>query len=400
VSLDTDTLIVANMLNALLLGALAIQFAGRDAKLRWLGQWGVSALVLALGLGGVALRGRVPDFVSIGLANSLCVAALALALRSLRIFRGRPTRDPLAWTLVAVVLATSLLYADPSADFQVRVVAVGGALAVLGLRCARLLGGPVPAGSERSFRYSATVMWLGAVAATLRPLLMLLGWTGGLTEPDVLHPGTYLLYGAFVTVATLGAFWMGIQDLQGELVRSARIDPLTDVLNRGAFLSEFEREVSRSERAGLPFSLAMFDLDHFKRINDEWGHPAGDLALRAVVDTLRETSRRHDVIGRYGGEEFALLMPGTGREIAMRVAERMRDEVERKGFETPRGRVALTVSGGVAVYPADGRTWNALLSAADAALYEAKSRGRNRVVSADARGNRPRVAADAIGPAL
>ncbi|MDH4172859.1 MAG: GGDEF domain-containing protein, partial [Betaproteobacteria bacterium] len=162
--------------------------------------------------------------------------------------------------------------------------------------------------------------------------------------------------------------------------------------NRGTFLTEFEREVSRSGRGGAAFSLAIFDLDRFKQLNDRYGHPAGDQVLKAFADVLRSSIRKHDTVGRYGGEEFALLMPQTGMDTAVRVAERIRRALETRGVSVEVGRIDVTVSGGVATFGIDGDDWDALLSAADTALYEAKRAGRNRIATAHA--GAPSVAAE------
>lgn len=200
--------------------------------------------------------------------------------------------------------------------------------------------------------------------------------------PGPLNAAAFLSYAGFIIVATLGVMWMEIESLQGDLVRAARYDSLTGLHNRGTFLEEFEREVSRCVRGTPAFSLAMFDLDRFKRLNDEFGHPFGDRALKAFAEVLRAGIRKHDTVGRYGGEEFALLMPNTGKETAMRVAERVRRDLEARGIIVEGKRVAVTVSGGVASFGEDGEDWDSLLTAADDALYQAKDAGRNQIMSA------------------
>jgi diguanylate cyclase (GGDEF)-like protein len=214
-----------------------------------------------------------------------------------------------------------------------------------------------------------TVRAIGALVAPVDDVL----------TPQPLNAATFLFYAAFILVSTLGVMWMEIESLQGELVRSARYDSLTGMYNRGTFLAEFEREVSRSARGGPAFSLAIFDLDQFKQINDRYGHPVGDRVLKAFAEALRASIRKHDVVGRYGGEEFALLMPQTGKETAVRVADRVRRELEARGVSVDGKRIEMTVSGGIASYGLDGQDWDALLTAADDALYEAKNAGRNRI---------------------
>ena len=185
-----------------------------------------------------------------------------------------------------------------------------------------------------------------------------------------------------LAAATLGVFWMVVQLLQRELLRLATRDALTDALNRAAFLAEFEREASRVARGGAAFSLAMFDLDRFKALNDRYGHPAGDEVLRLAAATMRQCLRRHDVLARFGGEEFALLMPDTDKATAVRIAERIRAAVEAIPFTRDGERVALSLSGGVATRGEDGTDWERLFAAADRALYAAKGAGRNRVLPA------------------
>jgi diguanylate cyclase (GGDEF)-like protein len=154
----------------------------------------------------------------------------------------------------------------------------------------------------------------------------------------------------------------------------SQVDGLTGVANRRAFDAALERECGRARREGGALALAMIDIDHFKRLNDRFGHPEGDAALRAVAMALQGCARRGtDMIARYGGEEFAAILPGLNLVDAATQAERMRAAVEALGREAPVG--VVTVSLGVSC----GSDAGALLIAADKALYDAKESGRNRV---------------------
>jgi len=380
--LDTRTLIVTGVLSATLLGAISLLFAGMQSGTRAIGKWGAAMIVLAAGLAGLALRGAIPDFLSVVIANAFILAAFVLALRSLRVLRGVHSGDALGWGLVAtgVVLLVAFFHYLPS--YRMRVAVMSLLLGILFVRSVLALGGAVPEESARSFRFTQYVF--GAMAGLMfaRGIGAIFEGRADMLTPGMLRSAAYLMYAGFITAATLGVMWMEIQNLELELIRSARIDALTGVLNRGTFLEEFGREVSRSEREATVFSLAIFDLDHFKRLNDRYGHPVGDQVLKSVVDTMRLTIRRHDLLGRYGGEEFALLMPNTGKETALRVAERIRREIDLKGIEIGGKRVDLTVSGGVATFQLDGHDWDSLLIAADNALYAAKDGGRNQIVAA------------------
>jgi diguanylate cyclase (GGDEF)-like protein len=166
------------------------------------------------------------------------------------------------------------------------------------------------------------------------------------------------------------------------LYRSVR-DPMTGLFNRGYFDTLLDFEIERARRYGRKFALVMVDADHFKRINDTHGHPTGDAVLRALARALRLGVRQSDVVVRYGGEEFLLLLHETGEASASEKADLLRQTVG-KLILKPAGAghaVKLTVSAGVASYPEDGQTARALLTAADQRLLRAKQAGRNRVVA-------------------
>jgi diguanylate cyclase (GGDEF)-like protein len=155
-------------------------------------------------------------------------------------------------------------------------------------------------------------------------------------------------------------------------------DGLTQLANRRSFDRALERELHRAERTEGRLSIVMLDIDHFKALNDNFGHVVGDTVLRQVAAALRECGREYDTIARYGGEEFAAVLPGCSSALALKVAERLRRAVE----ETPTD-VPVTASAGVATYPYDGSDVSSLLEAADQALYGSKNAGRNQVRSAE-----------------
>ena len=158
----------------------------------------------------------------------------------------------------------------------------------------------------------------------------------------------------------------------------AALDPLTGVCNRGTFDKAFQQALQRAQSSGSPLSLVLFDIDHFKSVNDTYGHPAGDAVLIAFSRAICDQVREDDIVGRYGGEEFAVVLPGAGEAVATSVAERVREATARLSFPSPAERVRVTVSAGVALTK-PGDTAKKLLKRADAALYAAKHGGRNQV---------------------
>ena len=158
-------------------------------------------------------------------------------------------------------------------------------------------------------------------------------------------------------------------------------DALTGVVNRKAFDERLDAELAFGLRHESPLSLVLLDVDHFKKVNDTHGHPAGDAVLRGVAAVARSQARETDLVARYGGEELAVVLPETDAAGARAIAERLRAAVEGTAHATEQGSLRVTVSVGVATWPGGGQTPDELLTTADRALYRAKQTGRNRVES-------------------
>lgn len=199
----------------------------------------------------------------------------------------------------------------------------------------------------------------------------------------------YVAGGALLTASILAcvmALTRLLDRQQSALVaasHNALTDPLTGLFNRRMFQDWATTEWSRARRQGTSLSLLVLDIDHFKRINDAFGHAAGDEVLIGVADCLRSLARNEDLVARMGGEEFAIIMPNLSLTDAPQFAERLRAEIEAQRFPWNDGSISLTVSIGVAEVQADRSPIETALSVADAALYRAKQQGRNRVAVAD-----------------
>jgi diguanylate cyclase (GGDEF)-like protein len=167
-----------------------------------------------------------------------------------------------------------------------------------------------------------------------------------------------------------------------EMYRMTTVDGLTQAYNRRYFMETFEREVQRAKRYRRELCLAMIDIDHFKTVNDTWGHLAGDHVLRETARIVADSIRHEDVFGRYGGEEFALLLPEVGLAGAVQVCERLRQKVEMATLLFGRDELRVTASFGLASTFSLGDEFAPidLIDRADGNLYEAKRQGRNRVI--------------------
>jgi diguanylate cyclase (GGDEF)-like protein len=169
--------------------------------------------------------------------------------------------------------------------------------------------------------------------------------------------------------------------LYGRMEEMATTDGLTGLVNHRTFQERFAEMLARAERTGGKHALLLTDIDHFKKVNDTYGHPTGDVVLRGVAHVVRECVRKIDLAARYGGEEFAIVLEGTDLAGARQLAERIRGEVQKQVFQSSKGPFNCTLSLGIAVYPDDGRDGKAIIANADQALYQAKHNGRNRAVA-------------------
>jgi diguanylate cyclase (GGDEF)-like protein len=167
-----------------------------------------------------------------------------------------------------------------------------------------------------------------------------------------------------------------------QMEQMAITDGLTGLLNHRAFQAKADEALAQARRYGRRCSFVLIDVDHFKSVNDSYGHPGGDVVLKGVAQLLRQKGRDTDIVARYGGEEFAIVMPETDSNGARVIAERIRECVGSHAFSTELGPIKVTVSLGVATFPSDANEKQELIDLADQALYQAKRQGRNRTLSA------------------
>jgi len=184
------------------------------------------------------------------------------------------------------------------------------------------------------------------------------------------------------TMAPTAATALENAKLFTEVERLSFTDDLTGVFSRRHFFALAEQEFQRSNRHGHDFAIVMLDIDHFKNVNDKYGHLVGDQVLKALARDLGKSLRGMDIISRYGGEEFIVLLPDTDKTTAIGVAERLREYVAEHVHESDQGDFTITISLGVVSFSKKNKNIEELLSLADKALYEAKVAGRNRVISA------------------
>jgi len=383
--MDATTMVLALALGNLALCATLFffeqssQFAGQGGRPAALSTWNVSRLVQAAGwlLLAIGATGVVPEGLALPVAYTLVFGGVAWEAgaaweRAGRLRWRRVTLPALGVAIVAFVLCWLI---DP---IGLRAVAASLVLGGFYLSLAAALARGW-AGASMLQRFLALATGLLALVVGARGALVLLapaGW--GWMSNDMLRQ---LHSGALYLLALLGGFgWLllGREREQAELARLEVVDPLTDVPNRRGFFHALAPWMALARRPGQPTALVVFDLDHFKRINDGYGHPAGDVVLAHLAGTCKRQLRDSDLLGRLVGVEFAILLPRTNLDDATMVAERMRAAIEGERVKTERAMISLTASFGVTTIRPDDSTVT-LLARADEALRVAKKTGRNRV---------------------
>ena len=179
-------------------------------------------------------------------------------------------------------------------------------------------------------------------------------------------------------VTSMAVNRIDLESANDKLAALSRTDRLTGLFNRGYWEERFEAEFRRCRRSGGPGSLILLDIDHFKRINDTFGHPFGDVVIRGIAELIRREARATDITGRYGGEEFALILVDTPPDSAVVMAERLRRRVAGQEFAGNGHSVSVTVSLGIAAMHKEYANYSAVIECADQALYRAKKNGRDR----------------------
>ncbi len=373
---------LAMIIASSLMMAVSMAVVGWGRRRDGLGRWAAALLVNAIGHLLIMLRGLIPDVLSIVVGNLMLSSVFVGLIAAVYQFQGRPVRWALLLAPPLLVLVFVSVFID---NFPARVSFVG---LVIGLQAVWAL---LAALSHRH----ATVgrgQWLLVAGLSLEAVVL-----GGralvaisthseatnILQSSALQTLTFLATFSVVLISSVGFVFMS-RDRADENNRVlAALDPLTGVANRRSLIAALDRDVARAQRMREPMALMMVDIDHFKDVNDQYGHPAGDRVLCSVVNVLRQRVRAQDLVGRYGGEEFMVLLPDTGLTGAEQLARELCKAVEESRCPAdgvPGPGIAVTVSIGVFGGRLEsGDSWDMLIAAADRALYQAKNNGRNRV---------------------
>ena len=344
--------------------------------------WALGALLSACGLLLFALREIAPFWVSEILSNALLLPGWMIFDYGIVKATGRQPPLKLGLTLCAVALGALVWH---SIGFNRAGVVFSHNLVLITFDLYAAYACLTAPKSCRTLTFRL-IGWLLAILALTCIWRVL---AGTLITSDLWSPAFPRLLWVMVAVIIFPMITMLLalqtsQRLQEEINEQARRDVLTGAFNRRAFEEHAGREWALAERQGLPLSMLTVDIDHFKSINDRYGHPTGDATLTQISSAAQSSLRTSDIWCRYGGEEFVALLPNSTLEQAETIAERLRAAVEMTVITTPAGTATVTVSIGVAEGKPPQGHWTEVLATSDAALYQAKTDGRNRVVAGEA----------------
>ncbi len=381
-NLDARTLLFSLiMINALMVLSL---FATAASRKRGPGdgisKWAYGLLLETVAWTLIAARGHIPDLFSIVVANGLLAGTFALMLAAIAEFQQRALPRWQFFVPVALTLLMAIVLLD---DARSRFVWGGLIYGLQMALIARLLLTHPETQSGKAWRLLLGGIGVIGLVLGMRAIVVLSG-QDILAQPQLGGTPNWVQIVTFIAVMTtsllgsIGFVLMIKEHADREIMHLAMTDSLTGVPNRRALMDFAERALAL--RGGRHIALLMIDVDHFKRINDTHGHPAGDEVLRQVAGLLSQRLRACDMLGRYGGEEFCVVAMDTDAAGAKQLANSLRETIASHTLATESGDLSVTVSIGMSVCPANiMRELKEVLAEADEALYNAKDGGRNQV---------------------
>lgn len=372
--LDPRTVILLTGIMTLLM-SVVLFFLRRNypSSIRGLTEWAAGPLLIFVSSLLFGARGVISELLSVVAANVVLLTGLVLMYFGSQRFFGLPKSVRL-WSVLIFSAAAFLIWTHVEPHYGHRVLLMAFLMSLLSFSHLRLLLSRGAPGFATYMTASALLVqilaqsyrFVDALGAPADDLLMILSPT---------QSAVIATYSMCILLIAIGTVLMATDRVRTEFEHLASYDSLTGALNRRALIEACEQEFERAQRKPREMSLLAMDLDHFKTINDTYGHQVGDRVLIDFVTRTKAHLRRPDHLGRFGGEEFVALLPETSLDEAVIVAERIRAEIEHSTANLP----ACTVSIGVAANPPGDRAFDALLARADAALYQAKAEGRNSV---------------------
>lgn len=378
--LDLKTLSINNIVMSLSLAACLLVYSTYHSEFKGVKQTAYAFIISSIASLLIVIRSYSPDILFSVLPNSLFVLSMAFIhlgfVYFYRFDECKVKRFHGVMLVAMVALSLFFTYVDNNVNARIAVLSF-----VVSIQCfyimRTLLKGHNKANLTIAISYllfSLFFLVRGFLTLTEDPI-------EDFMEAGLMHSLSVVVYELLVAVTSFGMVWIVSYSVQRVLLEQASHDPLTKVLNRRALESTIDTEHARSLRNDSPLSVIMLDIDHFKRINDRFGHARGDEVLIEIASVLTKNTRPYDSIARFGGEEFIILLPNTSVDQAELIAENLRMKVAEHDYNfKPEDAIKVTASFGVTECNLVKEGWLNILERADNGLYKAKAEGRNKVV--------------------
>lgn len=374
--------LITGLLAGMLAMVLLVMRRSFPPSIQGFGEWATAVLLFFVTGPLFAIGDPATETLRISIANTVLMSGIYLCYVGTQRFFGVTPKLVRGWSLLAVVCLVLAWFALIDNRYAVRLAITSALQIYLFCRNAWLV--------YRHGLHTFPRMLLTCVLASAA-LLQIIRYGASLTNPNmvglldntVVQVSYVLTYPFIMLLFSISTILLAFERLRDELERMSNHDPLTGLLNRRAFELQAQSAWARRSRQPQPLSALAFDLDHFKVVNDTYGHNVGDIVLVHVARVLRDMARETDIVARLGGEEFVIIMPGASGDQAFAVAERICALLAQEAVITPDGQsLRISSSVGLAAANSDDANIRAVLERADKALYEAKRTGRNRICRA------------------
>lgn len=365
---------------SLSLAACLLIYSTYHSEFRGVKQTAYAFIISSIGSLLIVMRSYTPDIISLVLPHVLYILSMALVHlgfvyfyqfddRMVKRFHG-------VMILTMAVFASFFTYIDNNVNARIVVLSF-----FVSIQCFYIMRTLLKGHNKANLTIAISYLLFSLFFLARALLTLSEDFIGDIMDAGLMHSLAVVVYELLVTVTSFGMVWIVSYSVQRVLSEQASHDPLTKVLNRRALESTIDNEHARSLRNDSPLSVIMLDLDHFKRINDRFGHARGDEVLIEIASVLTKNTRPYDSIARFGGEEFIMLLPNTSIEQAEVIAENLRMKIAEHDYNfKPEDGIQVTASFGVTECNLVKEGWLNILERADSGLYKAKAAGRNKVV--------------------
>jgi len=382
--LDVRTLAFTNVFLGLTLGFGLIAFARMHPAFNGFRHIGLGHLSIAAGFLLIGMRSIVSDWISIVAANTVIiigVTSMGIGVLNYLAIAYQKFKN-LSFVLIGLGLICFYFYSFVQPNINIRIIIISVILATLCLYLANSMRGkklkvenPFVNVVKYTFVFSGLVFAFRGIWTTQElPIVSFM-------DAGLVHGASLVVFQIMAVVTSFLMSWSASIRLEKSLEVKAMIDPLTQLYNRRALEELAFKELSRCERIQSPLAVILMDIDHFKQVNDNYGHLSGDEVLTQIARRIENKIRKNDILARYGGEEFIILLPHTHGADALKIAKKLKDIISKDPFPLSKIQRALVLTASFGVTGVSGQTqdWQSIVERADNALYLAKAGGRNQV---------------------